>query len=62
MPTTKAQQRATAKYVAKNLEEVRFRVKKGKKEAIANHAKSKGESTQSYIKRLIGTDMGDTDL
>jgi len=63
MPYTKSAGTATIKYMRENLEEVRFRVKKGKKKAIEERAKQLGfKGVQSYLKRLIIADMGEIDL
>ena len=59
MPTSDAQKKATIKYMKENLEEVRFRVKKGGKEQIQITAKDKGHgSIQAYMKHLIKQDSG----
>lgn len=53
-----SQTEASAKYNAKAYEEIKLRVKKGKKEQIANYAASKGFSLNGYINKLIADDMG----
>lgn len=53
MPATKAQQRAVAKYMKNNYDELKIRVAKGYKERIKTHAESKGESINSFVKRAI---------
>ena len=53
MPTSKANQRAVAKYMKNNYEEVKVRVKKGEREIIKKYAESLGESTNEFINRLI---------
>ena len=53
-----SQTEASAKYNAKAYEEIKLRVKKGKKEQIANYAESKGFSLNGYINKLIADDMG----
>lgn len=57
MATTKAQQKATAKYMKQNLDDVKFRVPKGKRDLIKAYAESKGQSLQGYINALIDRDM-----
>lgn len=58
MPTSDAQKRATMKYMKENLEEVRFRVPKGKKNELKQFATDRGESLQSWIIRLLEQDSG----
>lgn len=53
MPTTKAQQKAVAKYMKDNYDEIKVLVKKGKKEEIKNHAQAKGESVNAFINRVV---------
>ena len=53
MPQTKAQLEASRKYQKEKLEEIKFRVPKGNKERIQNHAKANGESTNAFIYRAI---------
>lgn len=53
MPTSEAQRKATAKYQKEKLEEIKFRVPRGNKARIQEHAKSQGESTNAFIFRAI---------
>ena len=53
MPTTKAQQKAVAKYMKGNYDEIKVLVKKGKKDEIKAFAESRGESVNAFINRLI---------
>lgn len=53
MPTTKAQQKAVAKYMKENYDEIKVLVKKGKKDEIKNRALAKGESVNAFINRAI---------
>ena len=53
MPTSKAQLRANKKYQEEKLEEIKFRVPKGKKAKIQEHAKRHGESTNAFILRAV---------
>ena len=46
MATSNAQKKATIKYMAENLEEVRFRVPKGKKAVVQHAAQNMGMSVQ----------------
>lgn len=56
---TQAQNRATQKYIAANLEEVRFRVKKGERARVKGIAKSRKMSMAQYIIRCINTYEGE---
>ena len=53
MPTTKAQQKAVARYMKGNYDEIKVLVKKGKKDRIKAHAESRGESVNAFINRAI---------
>lgn len=53
MPASKAQQKAVAKYMANNYDEIKVRVSKGRKEEIKAHAESKGESLNGFVNRAI---------
>lgn len=57
MPVSKAQQRATAKYMRENLDDIKVRVKKGRREEIKAFAESQGKSLNVYIVDLIEQDM-----
>lgn len=57
MPASKAQQKAVAKYMKNNYDEIKIRVPKGKKESIQNYAASKGESLNAFINRAINQVM-----
>lgn len=57
-----ARTRANNKYNAKAYDRIALQVKKGKRDMIKLHANSKGLTTNEYIKKLIGEDMGDADL
>lgn len=52
-PSSKAQQKATNKYIAKAYDRIEILVKKGEKEKIKAHAQSKGESLNSFVNRAI---------
>lgn len=58
LATTKAQQRAVAKYMKANYDEMKIRIPKGRKTAVEAHAKSKGESVNGLVNALLRTDMG----
>ena len=53
MPTTKASQRAVAKYMKKNYDSFLVRVPKGKKANLQAYAESKGESLNGFVNRAI---------
>jgi len=57
MPVSKAQQKAVAKYMANNYDEIKVRVPKGKKDKIKAHAESKGESLNGFVNRAIDEAM-----
>ncbi len=59
MATSSAQKKATIKYMAKNLEEVRFRVPKGKKAVVQQAAQNKGMSVAAYLIDLVEKDCGE---
>ena len=59
MATSNAQKKATIKYMAENLEEVRFRVTKGKKAVVQQAAQNKGMSVAAYLIDLIEKDCGE---
>lgn len=49
------------KYIRENLEEVRFRVKKGDKERYKAHAERRGKSLTGLIVELLEQDIKSTD-
>lgn len=53
MAVSKAQQKATANYKAKNYDRIALEVKKGSKEQIKAEAEKHNESLNSYIKKAI---------
>lgn len=53
MPTTKAGQKAVAKYMKNNYDEIKVRTPKGGKSIIKDHAEKRGESVNSFINRAI---------
>lgn len=57
MPASKAQQRAVAKYMKNNYDEVKFRVPKGKKDTIKTHAEQQGESLNKFLNRAVNDTM-----
>ena len=57
MAVSKAQQKATAKYIAANYDEIKIRIQKGQKETIQAHAAAQGESVNGFIGRAISAAM-----
>lgn len=57
MSASKAQQKAVAKYMKNNYDEIKTRVSKGKKEVIREHATKNGESLNGFINRAIDETM-----
>lgn len=57
MPTSKAQQRAVARYVKENYDMYQIRMPKGQKGTIQAHAESRGESVNGFINRAISETM-----
>ena len=53
MPASKAQQRAVAKYMKENYDEIKVRVPKGERTIINNHADARGESVNAFVNRDI---------
>lgn len=57
MPYSEAQKRATAKYMKANLDDIKIRVPKGKKEEYKSIAQQRGKSLNQYIIDLIEADI-----
>lgn len=57
MAVSKAQQKAVSKYMKKNYDEIKVRVKKGERDIIRAHAESKAESVNAFVKRAIKETM-----
>ncbi len=53
MAVSKAQQAATAKYMKKNYDEMKIRVKKGSKQLIEDAAQANNDSINGYVKRAV---------
>lgn len=53
MPTSKAQQKATAKYVKQNYDRIEIKVPKGRKAELQARAEVRGESLNAFIGRAI---------
>ena len=57
MAISKAQQRATAKYVKENYDRIEVKVPKGDKELYKAHAEQQGESLNEFAKRAMRETM-----
>ena len=57
MAIPKANQRAVAKYVKNNYDDIKVRTAKGKRQTIQEHAERMGESVNSFINRAIDEAM-----
>jgi len=57
MPATKAQQKAVAKYMKNNYDELKIRMAKGKKADVAAHADKVDGSLNKFINRAIDEAM-----
>ena len=57
MAVSKAQQKAVAKYMTNNYDELKRRVQKGRKDIIKAHAEKNGESVNGFVNRAIGETM-----
>lgn len=58
MPVTKAQIRATNKYMSKNYDSLRIVVPKGQKAAIEAFAREQGQSINGLVNALLRAAMG----
>ena len=54
---SKAQQKAVAKYMKNNYDEIKVRVEKGKREIIKTAATAAGESVNGYFKKAVDQRM-----
>ena len=57
MALTDAQKRARDKWLTEKVEDIRFRVPKGKKAIIQEHAAKLGESVNAFINRAVDEAM-----
>ncbi len=57
MAASKAQQRATNKYIAKAYDRINLTVAKGKKDIIQAYAEAQGKSVNAYINLAIDEKM-----
>lgn len=58
MAYSEAQKRAAMKYMSTNLEEVRFRVKKGERAMLQEEAKANGQSMSQYLIQAVNNRAG----
>lgn len=58
MAYSEAQKRAAMKYMSTNLEEVRFRVKKGERAMLQEEAKANGQSMSQYLIQAVNDRAG----
>lgn len=58
MAYSEAQKRAAMKYMSTNLEEVRFRVKKGERAMLQEEAKANGQSMSQYLIQSVNDRAG----
>ena len=57
MSPSDAQRRAIRKYQQEKLEDVKFRVRKGEKQVIKEHAQQQGESVNAFLTRAVRETM-----
>lgn len=60
MSTSKAQQKAQNKWIAKAYDRINLTVPKGRKEEIQTFAAQTGKSVNGFINRAIGEAMGES--
>lgn len=58
MPSSKAQQRATNKYIAKTYDRLNIIIPKGQKATVQAHAEQAGESVNGYVTGAVLQRMG----
>lgn len=58
MPASKAQQRAVAKYMAANYDELKIRVPKGRRADFDSYAKEQGESVNGLVNNFMRVTLG----
>lgn len=57
MAVSKAQQRATQKYIKNNYDRLELRIPKGDRESIKQHAEKMGESLNQFLIRAVQETM-----
>lgn len=56
-PVTETHKKYTAEYVKAHYDDLKVRIKKGKKEQVQEHAAACGESMNAFINRAIDETM-----
>ena len=54
---TEARRRANKKYINERLDEIKFRVPKGERDLLKQHAEKMGESVNAFIYRAVKETM-----
>ena len=57
MTTKKSQRKARKKYITEKLDEIKFRVPKGERDILKQHAEKMGESVNAFIYRAVKETM-----
>lgn len=57
MPVSEAQKKAIAKWQKEKMDEIKFRVPKGKKAVIKDYAEKCGESVNAFLLRAVDEAM-----
>lgn len=57
MAVSKAQKRATQKYIKNNYDRLELRIPKGERESIKQHAEKMGESLNQFLIRAVQETM-----
>lgn len=57
MPASKAQQKAVAKYMAANYDDLKIRLPKGERDRVRAYAESQGQSVNALIRDLLQREM-----
>lgn len=57
MAVSKAQQKATQKYIKNNYDRLELRIPKGERESIKQHAEKMGESLNQFLIRAVQETM-----
>ena len=57
MSISEARRRANEKWLKEKVEEIKFRVSKGKKSVIQEHAAARGESVNAFLNRAVDEAM-----
>ena len=57
MAINEAKRKANKKYITEKLDDVRFRVPKGEREILKEHAEKMGESVNAFVYRAVKETM-----